>query len=361
MARAFGGRHSPSDPAVANYGRMSSSPASTLTRSQTEKWTTVTQDLVTSVLSLWLIGGLFVDGWAHRNLAELETFFTPWHAAFYSGFAATALWMVSLVRRHSGMPVGYRPGVIGVGVFALGGIGDLVWHSVFGVETSLDALLSPTHLFLLAGILLILTSPIRSSWHRPTARATPWAQILPALLSTTLVVAVLQFFFLYASGWTSGIPGVPYNPGEDELLTSYGVLEIMISTTILFGAVLALVKRYRPPPGSFVVLFGVVGVLLSALDGFVWPWEILQMVIAGAAVDVLVAGLDPDPAVPNRFRWFGLLAPIAAWSIRFISFVVFRPSLGWPPEIWGGAIVFAGLLGWGLAALITLPPSPARA
>jgi len=340
---------------------MAGSASVTLTRPQTERWTTIKEDLVTAVLALWLIAGLFVDGWAHRNLAELETFFTPWHAMFYSGFAAVAGWMVYLVRKHSGVPSGYRSGIIGVGVFALGGVGDLLWHTMFGIEVSLDALLSPTHLVLLAGVLLILTSPIRSSWYRPTARATPWGQILPALLSTTLVVALLQFFFMYASGWTSGIPGVPFDPGEDELLASYGVLEVMISTAIMFGGVLALLKRYRPPPGSFTLLFGIVGVLLSGLDEFVWPWEMLQMVAAGVATDLLVARVDPDPATPNRFRLFGLVTPIVVWSIRFIAFAVFRPSLGWPPEIWAGAIVFAGLLGWGLAVLMTLPPSPVRA
>ena len=111
------------------------------------RWTTIKEDLVTSVLALWLIAGLFVDGWAHRNLDGLETFFTPWHALFYSGFAATAacgwsIWSGSTRR----VPVGYRSGIIGVGIFALGGVGDLIWHSVFGIEVSLDALLSPTHL-----------------------------------------------------------------------------------------------------------------------------------------------------------------------------------------------------------------------
>ena len=340
---------------------MATTPPVTLTRSQTERFTSIKEDLVTSVLALWLIAGLFVDGWAHRNLGGLETFFTPWHALFYSGFAAAALWMVYLVRKHSGVPIGYRSGIIGVGIFALGGIGDLIWHSVFGIEVSLDALLSPTHLALLTGILLILTSPLRSSWHRPTARATPWGQILPALLSTTLVIAVLQFFFLYASGWTSELPGVSFQPNDDELLAAYGVLEILVSSAIMFGGVLVFLKRYRPPPGSFILLFGVVGVLMSALDGFFWPWQMLQMLAVGVAADLLVARIDPDPAVALRFRLFGLLAPIAAWSIRFIAFSAFRPNLGWPPEIWGGAIVFAGLLGWGLSVLMTLPPSPARA
>ena len=278
---------------------MASTPPLTLTRHQTERWATIKEDLVTSVLALWLIAGLFVDGWAHRNLSSLETFFTPWHALFYSGFTVTALWMAYLVRRHSGVPVGYRIGIVGVGVFALGGIGDLIWHGVFGIEASLDALLSPTHLLLLTGILLILTSPIRSSWHRPTPRATPWGQILPALLSTTLVIALLQFFFLYASGWTSELPGVPFQPNDDEFLAAYGVLEVLISTAIMFGGILVLLKRYRPPPGSFILVFGVVGVLMSALDEFFWPWQMLQMVAIGGVADFLAARIDPDPADPQ--------------------------------------------------------------
>jgi hypothetical protein len=43
-----------------------------------------------TLLSAWLVGGLFLDGWAHFHVAALETFFTPWHAVFYSGFLALA-------------------------------------------------------------------------------------------------------------------------------------------------------------------------------------------------------------------------------------------------------------------------------
>jgi hypothetical protein len=35
---------------------------------------------VTVVLALWLISAVFIDGWAHINVASTkETFFTPWH------------------------------------------------------------------------------------------------------------------------------------------------------------------------------------------------------------------------------------------------------------------------------------------
>jgi hypothetical protein len=50
-------------------------------------------DLLTVLLAAWTTVGLFLDGWAHTNPSELETFLTPWHAVFYSGFAATATWI----------------------------------------------------------------------------------------------------------------------------------------------------------------------------------------------------------------------------------------------------------------------------
>ena len=77
-------------------------------------------DLVTAAFVAWLIVGLFVDGWAHNTRPLLETFFTPWHALFYSGFAAVAAWVGwSVSRRRSrstgaswraAVPPGYGPG-----------------------------------------------------------------------------------------------------------------------------------------------------------------------------------------------------------------------------------------------------------
>jgi hypothetical protein len=46
-----------------------------------------------AALAGWLVGGLFVDGWAHNTRPRLESFFTPWHGLFYSGFAAAAGWI----------------------------------------------------------------------------------------------------------------------------------------------------------------------------------------------------------------------------------------------------------------------------
>jgi hypothetical protein len=41
--------------------------------------------------SLWLFAGLYLDGWAHNNIPDtINSFFTPWHAVLYSGYAVSA-------------------------------------------------------------------------------------------------------------------------------------------------------------------------------------------------------------------------------------------------------------------------------
>ncbi len=85
---------------------------------------------------------MFIDGWSHIHQPQLESFFTPAHGVLYSGFAATTAWLgwMALRGRRPGvapwrwLPSGYGPAVLGVALFAAGGVGDLAWHTVFGVE-----------------------------------------------------------------------------------------------------------------------------------------------------------------------------------------------------------------------------------
>lgn len=65
-----------------------------------------------------------------------------------------------------------------------GGVLDMLWHLTFGLESGLDALVSPTHLLLVDGALL--ASPLRSVSQRRALRAVlPW----PGVLSATAVTA----------------------------------------------------------------------------------------------------------------------------------------------------------------------------
>src|SRR5258706_4851841 len=120
----------------------------------------VRTDLVTTVLGAWFTVGLFLDAWAHNTKPGLETFFTPWHAVFYSGFTATEAWVLWVSRaalqpgrpamaaimpaqakkRRAQCPVGYAATLVAVFGFAVAGVGDLVWHTVFGIEQNINIL-----------------------------------------------------------------------------------------------------------------------------------------------------------------------------------------------------------------------------
>lgn len=315
------------------------------------------EDLVTVLAGAWLIVGLFLDGWAHNN-SKPESFFTPWHGVFYSGFLVTAAWIGWQVRRRYAagargalaVPVGYGLGVAGLLVFAAGGIFDMVWHELFGVEVDIEALLSPSHLVLLAGALLVLTSPLRSAWSDPSSRAPTFTAFAPVVLATTLVTALVAFFFMYLSPFTDA----PATTGDVE----YGVASILLTTLILMGPPLLLLLRWRVPGGTFTVLFTVVAVCLNALESFFLGWTILAAVVAGVAADVLVRWWRPSPDRPWAYRGFAAAVPAVLW-LAYFAVIDAEFGVAWSLELWGGVTTMAALAGCGLALLMTPPRMPA--
>jgi len=145
-----------------------------------------------------------LDGWAHNHFgASLETFFTPWHGVLYSGFFALALFLaIALARNRTkgypwrrSLPVGYGLSFVGVFIFLFGGVGDMAWHILFGIEVGVEALFSPTHLLLALGGSLMITGPLRSAWLTPMAETTNGlARLFPMLFTLTFLLSVLSFF-----------------------------------------------------------------------------------------------------------------------------------------------------------------------
>src|SRR3954453_6137426 len=112
--------------------------------------TSYRDDLTTVGLGVWFVIGLLLDAWAHNNVPNLETFFTPWHAVFYSGFVATAGWIAWTVRGAwqadrrgvAAMPIGYAASAVAIAGFAVSGVGDAIWHTTFGIEQNINILFS---------------------------------------------------------------------------------------------------------------------------------------------------------------------------------------------------------------------------
>lgn len=297
-------------------------------------------DWAVALLSSWMIAGVYLDAWAHHQFA-VETFFTPWHGVLYSGFLVVALLLATTFVRNlahgypwqEAMPAGYGLPLLGAGFFLAGGAGDMLWHALFGIEVNLEALLSPTHLLLAVGGALIGTGPLRAALNR-SGSLSPG---LPALISLTLLLAVLAFFTAYAHPLIEAAGGE--RTQSERALTIAGVL---LQSGLLMGVVLFALGRWRLPFGSLTLVF----TLSTALAvGIHENFALLPVgVLAGLAADFLQMKWRPFAGNSDAVRGFAFSVPAIFYSLYFATRAL-TGSLDWTVHLWGGAILLAGIGG----------------
>lgn len=177
-------------------------------------------DWVLTVLSIWLVGGFYIDLWAHAHGRVDDTFVTPWHALLYTGAASFGVVLGALaifggprgVSVRNALPGPYRVSFIGAVLFVIGGLLDLAWHTLFGFEVDVEALLSPTHLLLAGSGLLMIGGPIRSASARLAEApegTRSWRLAGPFVVPLAMAAAVLIAFSQYANpivdAWSSAL------------------------------------------------------------------------------------------------------------------------------------------------------------
>jgi hypothetical protein len=250
------------------------------------------------------------------------------------------------------VPSGYELTVVGLGLFAIGGVGDGIWHTVFGIETSLDALLSPTHLLMLVGMSMAGAAPIRAAW-RNSETSTHSGQTLARFLAPTMSLAILctgfAFFFLYANGFNNWGMQVAYRPIDVEVPAALAVLSTLTSTVILVGALLFLLRRWDPPFGTFTIVFGVVGLFMAGLDAFEFWWQVIAPFVGGLTADVVME-ISSSRSRRRRAATAGVAVPLVMWSVSTLA-IHLAWGVSWPPELWIGQIVLAMMAGYGLSLL----------
>ena len=340
-------------------------------------------DWLMVALCAWFQAGAYLDAWAHVHLTELESFFTPWHGVLYSGFLAVAvLTAAPLLRRHGRgqawnetLPAGYDLSLVGVLVFMLGGVLDMIWHVVFGIEADVEALLSPSHLVLAVGSTLILTGPLRSAWARPHAGS--WRETIPMMLSASFLLSSISFWTMYmhplSRPWAalgnkptvSGLPVVAPDPialkegvlGALYIAHGMGVGSVLLQSAVLTGLVLVLVRRWARtlPAGGFTVLFTLNALML----GFARDQLVLVpfIAVAGVAVDTLVRRVRADVSV-SRLRILAIVVPATYYTCFFVG-VALTKGVWWSVHLWTGSIVLAGLTGWLTSYLVAAPAGAA--
>ncbi|HET7035316.1 MAG TPA: hypothetical protein VFI42_06490 [Thermomicrobiaceae bacterium] len=295
-------------------------------------------------LSALVTGGFTLDVWAHNHGKVDKSFFTPWHAILYSGVALTGVFLAyQASRRRRSLPAGYALSLAGVVLFIVGGLCDLGWHALFGVEADIETLLSPTHLLLAFSGLLILTGPLRSLSRRA---ASGWRELGPAVIAATLVLVVFGIFTQYAHPFTE-IAAV--EPAGRQAL---GISSILLQTALLMGVVLLLVQRWVLPPGALTLLFSLNGLAMAIIQD---QYHLLPvMVLGGLAGDLLLNWLRPSRLSPARLRIFAAGLPLALYALYFLD-VFLTGTITWSTHLWAGSIVLAGVVGLLLSMLVCSP------
>ncbi|HEX6686937.1 MAG TPA: hypothetical protein VF062_29500 [Candidatus Limnocylindrales bacterium] len=333
---------------------------------------TLRQDVIGALFGLALIGGLFADAWAHTNILNtIESFFTPWHALLYGGFAGTAAWTWWLAFRHrkddprwwrNKWPAGYALGALGSLIFLVAGAADMFWHSIFGVETSLKITLSPSHILLSIGGVLLLTSQMRSWWASGEGGWRSVTGVASAAFGTTFgLLLVTGLTGLVTTAATREFVPVP-GGGSSTTPAAQGIQAYLLGAAVLLIPVL-LVHRRRGTPGAITGIAGAVALFAMLQREFPMPLTaaLIGVIVGAAVADVILWRLDVarGPQAPLRLPIAGAIFAASIWT-GHLTGLALGDAVRWPPELWAGTVVMSALLGALLGTLAAGAGKPAQ-
>ena len=326
-------------------------------------------DAIIAILSAWMVIGLYVDGWSHRYVSNLDSFFNPWHAMLYSGLLAMVAFLTITVGRNArkglswrlALPLGHGKTAVGLALFAMGGVSDMIWHLLFGFEGGIDILFSPSHLLIFTGMALTVSGPLRAAWHRPDGTTPlPFLQHLPMLASVTLLLSMLTFVTMFLhpyenifdSAWLRKTPTFD-SLKFGGLLKKIVIASVVVQTVILMSLVLVILKRWRLPFGSLTLILTFNALLLGFLGR-----RYLFILLAcgtGLASDLLLLLLHPTAGQVWRYRLFAFSVPTLIYAVYFLCLARFMGGVGWSVHLVAGTVLVSGLIGL-LISYAVFPP-----
>ena len=309
----------------------------------------------------WMLGGGYLDAWAHNHI-PLETFFTPWHAVLYSGLLAVLTFHFGALMRNrlkgyswrNALPEGYGLSLVGIIGFAVGGVGDMIWHIPFGIELNIDGALSPTHLELALCIGLIVAGPFRAAWKRSNDPTNPrFVSFLPTILSLAYTLSAItlisQLAHPFVFLWPAGTQQDPFS------FQALAVVSIILQSILLMGVFFLAIRRWRLPFGTFTVILTLNITLLSFMQDHYLL--IPASALAGFIADLLYWKLKPSVSRPDAVRLFGFVVPFVLYLLYFLTLML-TTGIFWTIHLWLGSTVVAGIAGWLLSYMLVPPRIP---
>ncbi|WP_159929754.1 hypothetical protein [Rhodococcus sp. WAY2] len=324
------------------------------------------EDICMAAVSVWIVVAVHLDGRAHW-LELPDSFFTWWHALLYGGLGASIALLVmmgirrrapreSWVRAAAAPPRGYGWALIGALIFGAGGVGDMLWHSIFGIETGIDALLSPTHLLLFGGAALLFSGPVLAV-RAKTPDAATWKA--PPMLAAASIAAMAGFALSYLSAFTTDAPlraveNFPEGTAEHaatETPAVAGLASYLITSLVLVAPLAYLLRCRRLPFGAITVFVTALALLAVMVQDFTDLPVVLAVLVAGLIIDIALAVAGRSMSAHLRTLGIAFTVPLAIWSAQLVELQL-SEGIRWSPELAAGAVLVSAMVSTGVVLVL---------
>ena len=223
----------------------------------------------------------------------------------------------------------------------------------------MEALVSPPHLVVFAGLACLLTSPVVILWKRPTRQLGLLSSvtIVVSVTSAVLVTSLFTGFLTPLAGGLSLQAGY-VEPLVGESLQDYdqvrGLGIAVWIVAVVVAALTVITVRFRLVPGAITAMFVLIGVPAIVVSGRGLIPVAVGFTVAGlvAELGVLMVGRPTMGRLASAVT--GALVGAALWAGTFAVLRI-DGRLQWGPALWGGTVTMSALVGAATAALVALP------
>lgn len=273
------------------------------------------------------------------------------------------------------IPAGYGPSVVGLALMAAGGVGDMLWHILFGIEQALSAALSPTHLLLFFAGSLAFLGPVRALAARGGGASL--GEELPALLGFVYFLTGAGFLTEWTMRIVAGAslaPGLRFAHADPALLSelafyllAYGILTFVVRGMLLAGVALYVGRTFPVHPGALTLVFGLSAGFTTLMRAGADPLALTlsPAICAGLIADLTIALLQPGRGPLWRLQVLGFIVPCTFVAVNLAVVGSLFGGYWWEVHVVAGSAVLAGFCGLLIASLMqpqaAAPASPSGA
>lgn len=312
-----------------------------------------------------------------QNPGDLEgDFLSGWHLVLYGGVASVGAWIAwGAFRRGAGFVGSVPTTTLGFLTLSVGGLADAAWHERYGTERAVEALVSPPHLIVFTGLVLLLTSPMVLLWRRPVVKLglIPSIAAVVSVVSALLVTSLFTGFLSPMAGGLSLQQGY-VEPLVGESMSDYdqvrGLAVVVWSAVLLAAGFVPLLVRFSVTPGLVSVGLALLGLPPLILTDTSTPARgmyfeelthsapggrpVFYGFVAAALVIEACALVLARPTLGRLSAAVtGAAAPATLWAVTFWVLEADQ-RLGWSPALRWGSVILSAMIGAATAGLVTL-------